>query len=162
LDFSHRRHSIRQQTVRWYTKYQKPNPSPPLTTSFTPAPFNDSPVNPSGHRCVTSRVQALSCTKWTQLHPTLLHVFLNQAALSRPAKQSDRYVDTPRNRNIISRPRGRNRLGRPLRITSTYLLPPRWNTVEIDCASLGQSEFVELPHQRVSQITLLSRVRLIQ
>jgi len=38
-------------------------------------------------------------------------MFTRQAALSRPAKQLNRNVDT--HRNAISRPRSRNRLGRP-------------------------------------------------
>jgi len=37
----------------------------------------------------------------------------------------------------------------PLCNTTSALLPPRWNMVEIDGASLGQSESVKQPHRRV-------------
>jgi len=43
-----------------------PHPSPSLILTFTPAPFNASPVDQSGHRCVKLCNYARSCTKLLQ------------------------------------------------------------------------------------------------
>jgi len=54
-------------TDNWYKpSYLPQTSSPPLL----PAPSNALSFDRIGHRCVTSRVYALSCPKWTQSYST--------------------------------------------------------------------------------------------
>jgi len=57
-----------------------PHPSSPLLPPPS-APVNASPVDRSRHRCVTSRVYALSCTKWTQHRNVTADTFCDRPLL---------------------------------------------------------------------------------